>query len=322
MQIDNGSENRRTRFVNVGQDNTDELVLVGKALGSPMRIQILEFLQDKSANVSEIAQGLGIPRATADLHVSVLADAGFLEFETLPAKRGVQKVCTRSHDIVVLHVPKAPSTELLDSVTTDMPIGNFVDYDFRAVESGGTCGMVGENSPIGMFDDIASFHEPDRVNAQVIWFSAGHLEYRFPFRSQGDRIPRSLTLTAELCSEAEGYHLDWPSDIFVEVNDVELGLWTSPADFGGTRGRLTPDWWSRHNTQFGLVPTWTTDTEGTTINGEKISNVGIDELNLGQHSFVKVRLGVRPDAKNCGGMNLFGERFGNAAQGIVLKLEF
>ena len=124
MRSKNSGENRRTRFVNVGQDNTDELVLVAKALGSPMRIQILEFLQDKTANVSEIAQGLGIPRATADLHISVLADAGFLEFETLPAKRGVQKVCTRSHDIVVLHVPKAPSSELLDVVTTDMPIGN------------------------------------------------------------------------------------------------------------------------------------------------------------------------------------------------------
>ena len=66
MQSKNSSENRRTRFVNVGQDNTDELVLVAKALGSPMRIQILEFLQDKTANVSEIAQGIGIPRATAD----------------------------------------------------------------------------------------------------------------------------------------------------------------------------------------------------------------------------------------------------------------
>lgn len=322
MQRKNSSENRRTRFVNVGQDNTDELVLVAKALGSPMRIQILEFLQDKTANVSEIAQGLGIPRATADLHISVLADAGFLEFETLPAKRGVQKVCTRSHDIVVLHVPKAPSSELLDVVTTDMPIGNFVDYEIRAIESGGTCGLVGENSLIGMIDDIASFHEPDRVNAQIIYFAAGYLEYRFPFRSQADRMPRSLTLTAELCSEAEGYHLDWPSDIFVEINDVELGIWTSPADFGGTRGRRTPDWWPTGNSQFGLVPTWTTDTEGTTINGEKVSNVCIDDLNLGRHSFVKVRLGVRADAKNCGGLNLFGERAGNADQGIVLTLDF
>ncbi len=322
MQIDDSSEPRRTRFVNVGQDNTDELVLVAKALGSPMRIQILEFLQDKSANVSEIAQGLDIPRATADLHISVLADAGFLDFETLPAKRGVQKVCTRNHDIVVLHVPKTRAPELLDVVTTDMPIGNFVDYDFTAIESGGTCGMVGESALIGMIDDIASFHEPDRVNAQIIWFSAGHLEYRFPFRSQGGRTPRSLELSAELCSEAEGYHLDWPSDIFVEVNDVELGLWTSPADFGGSRGRLTPAWWPTDNSQYGLVLTWTTDSEGTTVNGEPISDVRIGELNLDQHSFVKVRIGVRPDAKNCGGMNIFGERSGNAEQGIVLKLDF
>jgi predicted transcriptional regulator len=125
-----------------------------------------------------------------------------------------------------------------------------------------------------------------------------------------------------LCSEAEGYHLDWPSDIFVEVNDVELGVWTSPADFGGSRGRFTPAWWLTDNSQFGLVPTWIVDSEGTTVNGEPVSDVRIGELNLDQHSFVKVRLGVRPDAKNCGGMNIFGERSGNTEQGIVLKLEF
>ena len=318
----NNSEHRRTRWVNVGQDNSDEIVLVGKALGSPIRIQILEFLQHASANVSEIAQGLGLPRATADQHVSILADAGFVNFEMLPAKRGVQKVCTRNHDIVVLHVPKERPRELPDVVVTEMPIGNFVDCQFQTIDSGGSCGIAGAETEIGSVDDFASFHEPDRVKAQIIWFGAGYLEYRFPFRPQKARVPRRLELSMELCSEAEGHHLDWPSDIFLEINDVDLGVWKSPADFGGKRGRLTPSWWSINSSQYGLLTTWAVDGEGTTLNGEPHATATLSDLTLDQQPFVKVRVGVRPDAVNCGGINIFGERFGNIEQGIVLKLEF
>lgn len=317
MQINPNTEPRRTRFVNVGQDESDEIVLVAKALSSPARIRILEYLQDKNANVSEIATGLSMPRATADLHISILADAGFLRFETLPAKRGVQKMCSRNHDIIVLHVPKTRGNEKNDVVITDMPIGNFVDYDVTSI-----CGLANESTVIGNHDDIASFHEPERVTAQIIWFGVGHLEYRFPFRPNEGRQPKELQLSMEICSEAEGHHLDWPSDIFLEVNDVLLGTWTSPADFGGERGILTPSWWQTENSQFGVLKSWRVGSGGTTLDGEPRSDVTLDDLALESRPYVKVRLGVKPDAVNVGGLNLFGEKFGNNAQGIVLKLEF
>ncbi len=317
MQINNNNEPRRTRFVNVGQDESDEIVLVAKALSSPARIRILEFLQDKNANVSEIAHGLDMPRATADQHISILADAGFLGFETIPAKRGVQKMCIRNHDIVVFHVPKSRVREGRDAVVTDMPIGNFVDYSVSA-----TCGLANEEMLIGYSDDVASFHEPERVTAQIIWFAVGYLEYRFPFRPKEGRLPKALELTMEICSEAIAHHLDWPSDIFLEVNDVPLGVWTSPADFGGKRGILTPSWWGIENSQFGVLKTWSVTSEGTTLDGDRLSDVTLSDLALDSYPYVKVRLGVRPDAVNVGGLNLFGEKFGNSAQGIVLKLEF
>lgn len=317
MQTNENTEPRRTRFVNVGQDGSDEIVLVAKALSSPSRIRILEFLQDRNANVSEIATGLGMPRATADQHISILAEAGFLRFETIPAKRGVQKMCIRNHDIVVLHVPKTRSNENNNLVITDMPIGNFVDYDVTSV-----CGLANESAIIGNRDDIASFHEPERVTAQIIWFAVGYLEYRFPFRSNEGRLPKRLELSMEVCSEAEAHHLDWPSDIFVEVNDVPLGIWTSPADFGGKRGSLTPSWWHTENSQFGVLKSWAVDSGGSTLDGEPLSAVTLTDLALDGYPYVKVRLGVRPDAENVGGLNLFGSKFGNNAQGIVLKLEF
>ena len=126
----------------------------------------------------------------------------------------------------------------------------------------------------------------------------------------------------ELCSEAFGHHLDWPSDIFLEINDVLLGTWTSPADFGGKRGSLTPEWWNIKDSQYGLLKTWRVDVEGATLDGDRFSDVTINDLSLNQNTFVKVRIGVKPDAAHVGGLNLFGEAFGNYQQGIILELNF
>ena len=43
----------------------------------------------------------------------------------------------------------------------------------------------------------------------------------------GARI-ESLELSMEMCSEAPNYDHNWPSNISVWVNGVEIGMWTSP----------------------------------------------------------------------------------------------
>ena len=37
---------------------------------------------------------------------------------------------------------------------------------------------------------------------------------------------------------------------------------------------------------------------------------------------IVVRIGVRPDAENVGGLNLFGREFGNYPQDLGLRLEY
>ena len=44
----------------------------------------------------------------------------------------------------------------------------------------------------------------------------------------------------ELSSEVPGTNLDWPSDITLWVNDIIVGTWTSPGDYGDKRGVYTP----------------------------------------------------------------------------------
>ena len=97
---------------------------------------------------------------------------------------------------------------------------------------------------------------PSAVEAQLLWFHHGYVEYRFPNRLHHGETVASLQLTMEVCSEAPLHNENWPSDVVVSINGVALGSWTSPGDFGDQRGAFTPEWWSTANTQYGLMKIW------------------------------------------------------------------
>jgi predicted transcriptional regulator len=287
-----------------------------KALDSLNRVRILRYLSNKVASVSEIGAALDLPTSTAALHIETLEEAGLIRSEMAPASRGLQKVCARMYDKIVLDLPvlDVPREQAIEMT---MPIGAFVDCQVTP-----TCGLLSETGIIGLLDDPASFYEPDHSNAQLLWFHQGYVEYRFPNRIPGMARPDSLRLSMEVCSEAPLYNLKWPSDVTVWVNDIEIGTWTSPADFGGERGRLTPEWWTPRNTQFGLLKYWHVNTEGAEVDGMRASDVTIEKLKLTNSPFIAVRIGVKPDAEYVGGLNLFGSRFGNYPQDLVMRIGY
>jgi len=45
-------------------------------------------------------------------------------------------------------------------------------------------------------------------------------------------------------------------------------------------------------------------------------------LHIYDHSSIKVRIGVKENAQNVGGINIFGKGFGNYDKDIVLRLYF
>jgi predicted transcriptional regulator len=289
---------------------------VFRALASDTRVAILRYLGDRVVAVNQIAKDMGLPSSTATMHITVLERAGLLHTELRPASRGLQKVCARTYDELVFDLPRG-LLRAGDAVDIEMPIGGFSDF---AVEP--TCGLVSATGLIGFMDDPSAFYEPDRLVAQLLWFRAGFVEYRFPNRvPPGGRIG-SLQLTAEICSEAPLHDLDWPSDISVWVNGVLLGEWTCPSDFGGQRGRLTPSWWEQKDSQFGVLKRWLVTSTGTTIDGIKLSSVDLDALDLKPGAPIAIRIGVRPDAENVGGLNLFGREFGNYPQDLGLRIEY
>lgn len=308
-------ENQRMPMLQI--DALDEKYIgVLKALASEPRLRILDLLSDRVLNVSEIADALSIPISTANLHISSLEEAELLITELRPGNRGLQKVCARAYDKILIQLPHAPDREDR-ALEMSMPIGGYTEANVVP-----TCGLAGRTSIIGLLDDPNSFYEPDRINAQLLWFSQGYVEYRFPNRLPPKVELVSLQLSMEICSEAPLHHEDWPSDITLWINDVEIGTWTSPQDFGGHRGTLTPDWWEIYNSQYGLMKLWQTTTEGSFIDGLRISGVKLADLGIEERNFIAVRLGVKPDAKHVGGINLFGRHFGNYPQDIIMRLRY
>ena len=198
-----------------------------------------------------------------------------------------------------------------------MPIGSYVDYKVAP-----TCGMVSDKGPIGEEDEPRCFYHQDRAAAQLLWFGEGYVEYRFPNHVLTTAKETRLELSMELCSEDHEYNLDFPSDITVWINGVEAGTWTCPSDFGGRRGSWNPEWWPDKNTQYGLLKTWILAENGTFLEEEKLSGTTIKDYRLNESDFISVRIGIKEDAANKGGINLFGDGFGDYAQGIRMAIYY
>jgi predicted transcriptional regulator len=296
--------------------NLQKLEAVTKALGSETRLEILRFLSAHTCTLLEIAEALDLPPSTATLHINVLEKAGLIETDLRPATRGLQKVCARVFDRVVIQLP-AEHTNEDTTVEVAMPIGAYTDVSIIP-----TCGLAGELGIIGHLDDPSTFYEPDRIYAQLLWFRRGYVEYRFPNRLPPNVALDDVEISFEVCSEAPLHHADWPSDITVWIGNVEIGTWTSPADFGGERGVLTPVWWDSQNSQYGLLKLWRVTNTGSYVDGIQVSNVTLNDLSLKPGQPIPVQIGIREDAANVGGINLFGSKFGNYPQDIILRQHF
>ena len=61
---------------------------------------------------------------------------------------------------------------------------------------------------------------------------------------------------------------------------------------------------------------------GTFEDGRHVSDVKITDVHLDNNSFIKLKIGIKENAKNKGGVNLFGKKFGNHDQSIIMKIKY
>ncbi len=304
-------ENRRRRVMVIQLPQEFKAV---KGLASELRLKILEILRAGDKNVNEIAKEMGLPQSTVATNIMILEEAKLIETKSIKAFKGTQKVCTALYDEFIVEF--AEQTREKDVIEVEMPIGLFIEYEVSP-----PCGMCSAEKIIGFLDTPASFLDPERVKAGLLWFEKGHVMYQFPNNALYQEKPvRKLEVTAELSSETPGTNPHWRSDITLWVNGVELGTWISPGDFGDKRGTYTPAWWKLEGSQYGLNKVWSVTGTGSYIDGVRISRVSVSDLKLTDHHSIKIKIGIKADAQNVGGINIFGRGFGNYDQDIVLRL--
>jgi len=297
-------------------NDPEQLALVARALGSEMRLRIMQLLGERSMSIVELAQEMDAPLSTISNNVVILEKAELIRTERRNGVRGVMKLCSRKKDHVMIDLVGQENRKGIESSFQYMPIGHYTDCRITP-----TCGMAGAEGNIGLQDDPAVFYEPDHFGAQLLWFQSGYVEYRFSSRAAVGRRMHCMEISFEVCSEAPNYRKDWPSDITVWVNGVELGTWHCPGDFGGRQGRYSPAWWPMSATQYGLLKRWRIDQSGCLLDDEIISGVTLDQLRLGEKPYISLRIGVKDDAAQQGGINLFGEQFGDYNQAIMMRLD-
>ena len=310
-------EDIRGKHVEIGIDNEEELYRLAHALASPVRIRIMKALGERSMNVGELAQKLNVPMSSAALAVKTLEEAGLIMSELQPGVRGAMKICSRKVDTVGLSL-MLTETHADNVLTLHMPVGGYSAAE--GIQP--TCGIVGDSAYICDMDDPTGFYMTSRFGAQLIWFKQGMLEYRFSYQKMDQMEIEWVELSFEACSEAPMHRDPWKSDIAVSINGKRLGIWTSPCDCGGRHGRVTPDWWPEQNSQYGFLKVWRVTDEGSFVENDRVSDVNTTMLGLGGKPYISVRIEVPADAQNVGGLNLFGEKFGDYPQGIVLRLGY
>lgn len=296
-------------------DVSEKWLPVYEALSSEVRIKIINLLAENSLNIKQLAQRLGLSSAIVTMHVRKLEGAGIVRSERKSIDGAVQKLCHLAVDSIEIAFP-VKQANIRNFHEFSMPIGHY--SDFRATP---TCGIATPEKIIGEFDDPRYFLDPERVNAGILWFTEGYVEYKIPNFLLSAQLPEELEISMELGSEAPGVNNNWPSDITFFLNDQKLGFWTSPGDFGYSRGKYTPEWWSLQVGQYGLFKAIRINNSGTYIDGFKVSEVSLSSLDIRQ-KYWTFRIAVLPDATNAGGVTLFGKGFGNYSRDIMFKLFF
>lgn len=53
-----------------------------------------------------------------------------------------------------------------------------------------------------------------------------------------------------------------------------------------------------------------------------MSATNLKKLDISARNYISFKIGIKPTAKNIGGINLFGKKFGNYAQNILMVIEY
>ena len=296
------------------KEHLKQILSVGEALSNEIRIDILLRLYESPKTIVDLSKQLGIKNSTTIFHLNSLEKSKLVICKYLPSKKGKVKVYSLNFSNLNISIDQSKDA-IFDNYIESMPIGMYIDAKFDTY-----FGLTTESEMYRI--DIDDAFNEIRKNAQMLWFDGGYLVYRFSNIFLKTGAPSSISFSMEICSETQYYRNDWKSDIDFEINGTKVGTFVSPGDFGGTRGKLTPQWWPTNKTQYGLLVTILVDQLGTFIDGKKVSNTTINDLHLNEHAYTELKISSDKNSEHYGGVSLFGRKFGNYLQDILFTVRY
>jgi predicted transcriptional regulator len=285
------------------------------ALASDTRLEIIRLLSQKERNIKELAEILDISSAIVTRHIHQLEDARLIKTVKIPGKSGLQKVSKLVVDHIQIEFPVKIYPDF-KSKKVELPVGYYTNYSATP-----TCGLATEYKIIGTVDEPKYFMDRERMEAQIVWFTKGFLEYKITNPLNRKETLKLLEISFEISSEFPYSNNVWPSDITFYVNNKRIGTWTCPGNFSDIRGKLTPEWWDDANSQYGLFKTIRISEHGCHFDGEILSDMTIKDFDLTE-DIVTFRIAVEDDAEHVGGATIFGKKFGNNDKDIVFQFYY
>ena len=303
------------------ENDLDKILLFGRAINSPTRIEIIKMLNKKQMTLTDIANALNIPISSASVHTQILLDAELIQIDYSTKKKGHIKYHGYAFNkCVILNLREYfGHGDDYTSYEYKLPIGDYID-----IKVGKRSGAATGKEEISECDAFVGMEfDARRRDTQILYTDEGYVVYAIPnaFAKHGE-IKR-VELKLEICSEANGYNETYESDISFTINGKRVCTYTSPGDFGARYGKYTPAWWFKESTKYGLLITIAVTDGGVWLNGELVNKaVTLKDLDLAAGNKITLRIGVEDDAKHKGGFNLFGEKFGDYDIPIVFTAYF
>jgi predicted transcriptional regulator len=296
-------------------DISDKSLPVYEALASGVRHKIIHLLAKQPMNMRELSEAVGLSSAIMTMHIKKLEKAGIIRTDMQPSRGGVQKICSLQVEQAEIIFPNKME-HIREYHQSEISIGHFSDFQVEP-----TCGLASAEKFIGIVDEPRSFLDAERFMAKILWFSEGFIDYKIPNFLLSTENPKELVISMEIASEAPLTNNNWPSDVTFYLNNVRLGTWTSPGDYGDKRGKYNPSWWPDDINQYGLLKHLTVTNHGTRMDGNPISEVTLDQVNVRDKQWT-LRIAVENDSRNVGGLTMFGSAFGNYKQDILFRLYY
>lgn len=124
-----------SKFKEYDVEEIDALCSLGKALSSPIRIEIMQLLYEEGMIIGDIAKKLDLPASSTAFHLKILEEAGLIRMEKQPGTRGTVKFCIRKVDYITVSLIKK-NTDVSEIFNAEMPVGAFSSCQVTP-----TCGM-------------------------------------------------------------------------------------------------------------------------------------------------------------------------------------